>query len=153
MGNDLKAEIAERLFLEEKEFFEKGEIVLPTAGKKNYKVVSDRNEFSLDVTKSSIAFKCNLQKRYGTVYILRRLDVNGPPHTNPDGTVIECPHMHIYREGFGDKWAVPLSEIKEVKFNVSSIAHIFSAFLEYCNIIESINIQNELDVRSMWMNI
>jgi hypothetical protein len=27
------------------------------------------------------------------------------PHTNPDGTAVEFPHYHTYREGFDDKFA------------------------------------------------
>ena len=35
-----------------------------------------------------------------------RLDLDGPPHRNPDEAEIPCPHLHIYSEGFGDKWAM-----------------------------------------------
>jgi hypothetical protein len=40
------------------------------------------------------------------VIVLVRLDLDGPPHKNPDGELIPCPHLHVYREGFGDKWAI-----------------------------------------------
>lgn len=52
------------------------------------------------------AAKIKFQTRGRHVFILARLDVNGAPHTNPDGEVIEGSHLHIYREGYGDKWAV-----------------------------------------------
>ena len=39
--------------------------------------------------------------------ILARLDFGGAPHRNPDGEEIACPHLHLYREGYGDRWASP----------------------------------------------
>ena len=37
--------------------------------------------------------------------VLKRLDLDGPTHTNPDGEELPCPHVHVYRDGFGTKWA------------------------------------------------
>ena len=51
--------------------------------------------------------KATYQNRVRTVVILARLDIDGPAHENPDGQEIPCPHFHTYREGYGDKWAVP----------------------------------------------
>lgn len=48
--------------------------------------------------------KIKLQTRFEQ-FVLVRLDVNSQPHTNPNGDKIAGDHMHIYREGFGDKWA------------------------------------------------
>lgn len=48
------------------------------------------------------------QNRVRQSIVLIRLDFGGPPHPNPDGEVIACPHIHVYREGFADKWAAPL---------------------------------------------
>ena len=28
--------------------------------------------------------------------------------SDPDDEEIPCPHLHLYREGFGDRWAMPL---------------------------------------------
>src|SRR5947209_15909681 len=42
--------------------------------------------------------KCTYQERYATIEILLRLDIEGPPHDNPDGTTVPCPHLHVYRE-------------------------------------------------------
>ena len=39
---------------------------------------------------------------------MARLDFGGAPHRNPDDQEIECPHLHIYREGYGVRWAMPL---------------------------------------------
>jgi hypothetical protein len=40
--------------------------------------------------------------------VLVRLDLGGAPHRNRDDEEIGVPHLHLYREGFGDKWATPL---------------------------------------------
>ena len=67
-----------------------------------------RESFALDITRSSIKLtKSTHQNRARQAIVLMRLDVDGPPHRNPDGTEVPCPHLHVYREGFGDKWAVP----------------------------------------------
>jgi hypothetical protein len=35
--------------------------------------------------------------------VLVRLDLGGAPHRNPFDEEIGVPHLHLYREGFGDK--------------------------------------------------
>ena len=66
-----------------------------------------RENFLLDVTRGRINLKkATYQNGVRVVVILARLDIDGPPHENPDGQEILCPHLHTYREGFGDKWAV-----------------------------------------------
>lgn len=67
-----------------------------------------RESFLLDVTRGRINLrKVTFQNRARTVVILARLDIDGPPHENPDGVEIPCPHLHTYREGYVDKWAIP----------------------------------------------
>ena len=66
-----------------------------------------RENFNLDVTRYQIKLtKATFQNRARVAIILCRLDIDGAPHRNPDGEEISCPHLHVYREGFGDKWAV-----------------------------------------------
>jgi hypothetical protein len=43
-----------------------------------------------------------------------RLDLDGPPHRNPDDEEIPWPHLHVYREGYGDKWASP-ARLKNIR--------------------------------------
>lgn len=71
---------------------------------------SDKRElFTLDITRSQIKLtKGTYQNRARGVAVLARLDFEGAPHRNPDDEEIECPHLHIYREGYGDRWALPL---------------------------------------------
>lgn len=73
-------------------------------------VSSDKREsFVLDVSRGRIdLMKGTYQNRARQVVVLVRLDFGGPMHRNPDGVEMPCPHLHVYREGFGDKWAVPV---------------------------------------------
>jgi hypothetical protein len=95
-------------------------------------VATDRTEdFLLDVTRSRIDLgKVTYQNRGRAVVVLLQLDINGPSHHNPDGIQIACPHLHIYREGFGDKWAFPLPEGKFA--NLDEITQILSDFMDEC---------------------
>ena len=68
-----------------------------------------REFFFLDVSRGQIKLtKGTYQNRARGVTVLARLDFGGAPHRNPDDKEIECPHLHLYREGYGDRWAVPL---------------------------------------------
>jgi hypothetical protein len=71
-----------------------------------------------------------------------RLDLDGPTHRNPDGQEIPCPHLHIYREGYGDKWAIaaPLDRYADT-------ADLFSTcdvFMQHCNITGPAKMQRGL---------
>lgn len=93
----------------------------------------DHEEFSLDITRGYIALEKNtFQTRARKAIILARLDLAGPPHRNPDDQEIACPHLHLYREGYGDKWAMPLpNELT----NIDDIFDLLHAFMDYCKII------------------
>lgn len=65
-----------------------------------------REDFLLDVRRGRVNIaKVTYQNRARSVVVLARLDLAGAPHRNPDLTEIPTPHLHLYREGFGDKWA------------------------------------------------
>ena len=107
-----------------------------------------RFSFSADINRSgNKAKKFILQNRTNKVYILRRLDFIGSPHRNPPeeiedeflsqyaGKEIQCPHLHIYQEGFNDKWAIPLSDVIDFKINnEDDLYEIMKKFFNYCNI-------------------
>lgn len=106
--------------------------------------VDRREEFSLDITRGRILLEKNtFQTRARKTVILARLDLSGPPHRNPDGEEIGCPHLHLYREGYGDKWAAPLpAELPAV----GSVLELLDAFMDYCRIIGKPIIERELFV-------
>jgi hypothetical protein len=94
-----------------------------------------REDFLLDITRSQInVAKITHQNRARQVVVLLRLDIDGAPHRNPDGEVIPCPHLHIYRENFGDKWAHPLPAGRFQ--NLSDLFRTFEDFMAECNVIE-----------------
>jgi len=77
------------------------------------------------------SLKCTYQERYEVIEILLRLDVGGSPHENPDGEEVPAPHLHVYREGYGDKWAYP---VPPEFTDTSNLGKTLSEFLKYCNI-------------------
>lgn len=66
--------------------------------------------------------------------ILARLDFGGAPHRNPDGEEIGSPHLHLYREGYGDKWAFPVPDHHFANPNDPWLA--LQDFMRFCNIVE-----------------
>src|SRR5438105_848132 len=102
-----------------------------------------REKFIADVNRGRIRLtKCTYQERYNTVVILLRLDVGGPPHENPDGVVVPCPHLHVFREDAADRWAVlaPLDKFT----NLADLAATLREFLTYCNVANIPQIEQEL---------
>jgi hypothetical protein len=92
-----------------------------------------RENFLLDVSRGQInLLKATYQNRARQVVILVRLDVNGSPHYNPDGVRLLCPHLHLYREGFGDKWAFPLPGNQFL--SIEDRWETLQDFMDYCNI-------------------
>jgi len=98
-----------------------------------------REEFLLDMSRGRIQItKMKYQMRARKAVILARLDLRGSPHRNPDGEEIACPHLHVFREGFGDKWAQPLP--KKHFSNHSEARQMFDEFLDFCTVVEKPNV-------------
>lgn len=93
-----------------------------------------REEFVLDVYRGRIALQTTWQNRAKQVVVLIRLDVGGPPHRNPDGEEIPCPHLHIYREGFGTKWARPVPA--DLFRSIDDASQTLDDFLRFCNVVD-----------------
>lgn len=94
-----------------------------------------RENFTLDITRSQIRLtKATYQNRARQAIVLMRLDLDGPPHRNPDDQEIPCPHLHVYREGYADKWAVPAPVDRYP--NVQDLYSTFEACMQHCNITE-----------------
>ncbi len=94
-----------------------------------------REHFLLDISRGRIdLLKGKYQNRGRHVVVLVRLDFGGPPHRNPDGKEVACPHLHVYREGYGDKWAVPVPA--ENFPNIENPWRTLGDFMRYCNIID-----------------
>lgn len=94
-----------------------------------------REHFLLDIRRSRIDLhKGNYQNRARQVVVLVRLDFGGSPHRNPDDEEIPSPHLHLYREGFGAKWAFPAPADKFG--DISDLWLTLENFMRFCNIIK-----------------
>lgn len=106
-----------------------GSLVLPLTS-------TDKNEnFLLDIRRGRIDLsKATYQNRARQIVILVRLDLGGAPHRNPDGEEVASPHIHLYREAYGDKWARPLPS--DGFSDAGDLWQTLDDFIRYCNIIE-----------------
>ena len=92
-----------------------------------------RENFTLDISRARLKLtKVTYQNRARQAVILMRLDLDGPPHRNPDYEEIPCPHLHVYREGYGDKWAYPAPPDRYP--NADDLFSTFYEFMRHCNI-------------------
>ena len=92
-----------------------------------------REHFSLDISRGRIDLrKGKCQERGRSVIVLVRLDFGSAPHRNPDGEEVACPHLHVYRQGFGDKWAtaVPSDHFP----NTNDLWRLLQDFMRFCNV-------------------
>jgi len=105
-----------------------------------------REKFLFDLYRGSIKItKVVYQNRVRKAYILRRLDFDGAPHPNPEvetvplpilepynGKEIPSPHLHLYVEDFGERWAVPAELL--LPLDGKDIYEIMEDFFRYCNV-------------------
>ena len=114
-----------------------GSICIPLISK------DKRENFILDISRGKIdLLRGRYQNRCRQIIVLVRLDFGGQPHRNPDGEEISSPHFHIYKEGYGDKWAVSLPIDKFP--NINDLFQTLQDFMMYCNITEPPLIQKGL---------
>lgn len=91
--------------------------------------------FLLDLWTSKYSLrKRTYQNRFSRAIILVRLDIHTRPHRNPDNTMIASPHIHIYKEGFGDRWAeaVPRDRFRDLDDPLKTLTD----FMDFCNIVQ-----------------
>lgn len=104
-----------------------------------------RENFILDISRGKIdLLKGTYQNRARQVVILVRLDFGGQPHRNPDGQEISSPHLHLFKEGYSDKWAVPIPADRFP--NTTDFWQLLEDFMRYCNITEPPRIERGLFV-------
>jgi len=96
-------------------------------------VKSNKDKFIFDINRKGQynINKCTYQTRYKKSVRLLRLDLEGPPHDNPDGTTVECPHIHIYREGYDLSWAFALPDIIDTNSEDLIQCNLVHAALHY----------------------
>lgn len=131
-------------------YFTKKNIRLPLSGENDIFDLAARetmDKFFLDVDRRGrIELKAKIQTRYALTKVpLVRIDLNSPPHINPDGTKVSRNHIHIYKDTDFDTgnlpWAYELTSINIfANDRPTDFMQIFYHFCGYCN-IESHNIQ------------
>ena len=119
--------------------------------------IDGKESFLIDINRKGTIrlLKCTFQERYQGTNILIRLDIDGPPHTNPtvssvpmpelkpyNGKTIQCPHLHIYVEGFMDNWAIPI--LNDKFSNTNDLYLTMEDFFCFCNVIEPPIIERSL---------
>jgi Family of unknown function (DUF6978) len=137
---------ADTLIEMEKRFSDNEDWTFPSAGPRIGLALTSldkREHFMLDVTRGQIKLtKATYQNRARQAIILMRLDLDGPPHRNPDGEEIPCPHLHVYKEGFGDKWAIPAPSDRYT--NTLDLFSTCETFIQHCNITGPLRMQKGL---------
>ena len=117
-----------------------GRIVVPLTSTDN------REKFSLDVTRNRIDMsKGSYQNRARKAIVLARLDFGARPHRNPDGQEIMSPHLHLYREGFGSKWAFQVPSDRFAT-NTDDPWTMLIDFMGFCNVMDRPIIEQGLEL-------
>lgn len=134
---ELSQNDADRLISLEKHYLEKDPVNYPLQGEKislELKSTDQREIFLLDINRGRVSI--TYQNRYRPSIILLRLDFIGSKHRNPDGELISCPHLHIYREDYADKWAFEITseDYKEFFSDPTDKDATMDEFLDFCNI-------------------
>src|SRR6266853_3498727 len=105
---------ADHLLSMAKEFVEAYPLLSPRTQPLKYdralRSLDRREEFFLTVERGNRnRARLKYQTRARGVIVLARVEFNGRAHRNPPdspyrpGERMECPHIHIYREGFDDR--------------------------------------------------
>lgn len=140
-------ELADYLLKTEKKIIE-SEIIFPIQGENiilnSVCINNNQEKLLIDINRKGTLklTRSTYQGRYQTNIILLRIDIDTKPHRNPDNTIISPTHIHIYREGYGDKWAYPLENYEcFLDINKNNLVEVFVKFCEFCNITEIPRIQ------------
>lgn len=94
----------------------------------------------IDVDKVSITTVHNESGK-----VLVRLDLNPRKHINPDGTIVDTDHVHIYKEGYDERFAYPLDseEFKNIFPDKENMALLLKSYLDF---IKTISIPEIIEV-------
>ena len=143
---NLAQHVADALLVMEKHRVSDDMILIDSLGQsENIRLVSSdkRERLLLDLSRGrSEIRRVKMQNRARKTVILARLGLEGRYHTNPDGQEIATPHLHIYREGYGDRWAVTVPS--DTFSDLDDIWTTLHDFMRFCNITKLPNIERDL---------
>ncbi|MPZ69909.1 MAG: hypothetical protein GEU71_10310 [Actinobacteria bacterium] len=126
---------ADALLALNKEFVDWTPLLLPPGADPTRELASEdhRETFLFDVHRASLKLtKVKYQTRGKRIFVLARIDIDGAPHTNPDGERISGTHIHNYREGYEDKWA---AELDPSLFSLPT--DLGQAYIDFCRFCKS----------------
>lgn len=105
-----------------------------------------KNEYVIGIRQRKIELiKRSHNLRYAKSVTLIRIDYDRE-HCNPDGNNVGIPHIHVYKEGFNDKFAYKLSDYGIIIENQTDIKELLNKFLEFINADEvKINTTYQMD--------
>lgn len=121
----------------------------------NFPKKGQSEEFEVRALTNNEIFKIRIYRgnvnrnKYNFAAIIERYSVPilelhigpGNRHTNPDGTLVEGNHWHIYSETYGRAQAFPADDVENEKFIDNTIA-----FLDEFNVIEKPEIYYQLEL-------
>ena len=124
------------LMKEEKEFDDPSSPIqlgpAPIQWTRQINSTTTKEAYLLDFYRGSFEIsKYTVNKRYRQTIILLRYD-NGGRHTNPDGETFQGAHVHLYKEGYNDKFAYPVSKIGVDE--TDNIETVFNKVMQFCNV-------------------
>lgn len=139
-------EEAQQLIQVIKKLMKSGIYMLPKQGERDTlelrSIFSENDIFRVDINRAGRINKkkYTLQLRYGKDQGLIRIDMGGPPHDNPDGSRVQCPHIHLQQTDTGawDAWAF---DLPAVFGNLEDRLKTLIDFLNYCNVNNISNIE------------
>lgn len=138
MSDELTQEEADTLLAQHKKYIRHEQVFWPNPGAKvtvDLLSLDEREAFLLDVSRASIKLeRLVLQTRARVTIVLVRLDLHGAGHRNPDDTELPCPHIHLYREGYHDKWAFPVPS--EHFSDLGDRQQTITDFMRFCQIVQ-----------------
>jgi hypothetical protein len=130
----LSQEAFEALLDLEKEFSKRDTLDLASNWTRDIKSLTTKDIFQLDYRRGKIEIrKYSFNKRARTSVIMVRY-CSLKRHTNPDGTIFDGPHVHIYQEGFGDKIALKVEDVLNINPDAASKEDVLVALMDYCNV-------------------
>lgn len=147
-GEDLSQSEADRLLGLEKIRTTDDTFIYPSGGE-HLEIPISSIDFTEDFIISVVPGKIDIMStrnqlrcKSGNI-ILARLDTGSRPHKNPDGTIIGCPHIHIFKEGYGVRYAYPVDE-KQFP-HLDDPFQLLQDFLTFCNITKKPHITKGAD--------
>lgn len=126
---------ADALIAMVKHFVSSTPISIPPGADDTHELIgaNPKERFLFDIWRGTLRLtKLRYQTRGQKIVVLVRLDIDGAPHTNPDGAKLPGTHLHIYREGYKDKWAFPIDPTRFP--NLKNVEQSLDDFCAYCNI-------------------